>query len=102
MAAALIARDVEDLVHTDPADVARGHELIVLGDDQESGPLERGRHLRHGDAGQPELIGEPVEAPQAPSADMAAPDEVHELERELLELDAREAQLLEAEAQIRG
>ncbi len=67
VAAALAARDVEDLVHADARDVARRHQLVVVGDDEKPRALERCRHLRHGDAGQAELVRETVDGP-APAA----------------------------------
>ena len=101
VAAALAARDVQDLVHADAADVARGHQFVVLGDDQHPGVLQRIGHLRHGDARQPELVGDAVHRPAPPAGDVRAAEQVHQPQRQLLRVDAREAQLLQPEAQVR-
>src|SRR5499427_10543586 len=83
MPAALVACDIEYLVHADAAGVARRYELVVLGHDHKPRTLERAGHMRHSDTREPELVGETVDAPQPPAGDVCAPDEVHELEREL-------------------
>ena len=61
-------------------------QLVVVGDDQQPGRLERARHLRHRDARQAELGREAVDAPAPAAGDVRPADEVHELQRQLLDL----------------
>src|SRR6185312_14061047 len=51
--------------------------------------------------GQSKLRRKSVEAPAPAARDVGTPDEVHQAQRELLDLDARELQLLQSEAQVR-
>src|SRR5512146_2714981 len=101
MPAALVAGDVQYLADRDMSNVARGQQLVVFRDYEESRALQGRHHLRDRNAGQAELRGERIHAPASAAGDVRATDEVHEAQRELLELDAGELQLLQAEPQVR-
>src|SRR5579862_1596002 len=86
VAAALAARDLEDLAYAHAPDVACRQQLVIIRNDEESGALEGRCHLRNCNARESELLGQPVHAPAPAAAEVGAADEVHELECKLLEL----------------